>query len=187
MWWYKYGVVDMKVLVAYSSGYGTTKEVSEKIAGILNDNGGLHVTVQSIDDVADLNSYDAIIVGSSVRADRPLANVRDFFARHNSELSQKHVAIFAVCLAANSAAGRDKVKKEYISQITTKYPELEPISIEAFGGKIDFENLNPVMRQLMKRVLEKTGIPTFGSVDTRDWSLIEAWATDLRDRLHHAA
>ena len=187
MWWYKYGLEIMKVLVTYSSGYGTTKEVSEKIAEILDDNGGFGVTVKSIDDVSNINEFDAVIVGSSVRADRPLANVRDFFARHNSELTQKHLAIFAVCLAANCTEGREKVKQEYISQITKKYPELEPMSTEAFGGKIDFEQLNPVMRQLMKSVLKKTGIQTEGSVDTRDWDFIESWAVELRERLQKAA
>ena len=186
MWWYKDGIIDMKVLLTYSSGFGTTKEVSEKIAEVLVD-GGIDVTIQSIDDVPNINEYDAVIVGSSVRADKPLANVRDFFARYNAELTKKHVAIFAVCLAANCQKGREKVKSEYISQITQRYPELNPISTEAFGGKIDFDHLNPVMQQLMKRVLVKTGIETEGSVDTRDWDFIESWAIELRGQLDKAA
>ena len=177
----------MKVLVTYSSGYGTTKEVSEKIAEILDENDALDVTVQSIDEVFDINEFDAVIVGSSVRADRPLANVRDFFARHNSALTKKHLAIFAVCLAANCSEGREKVKNEYISQITEKYPALKPISTEAFGGKIDFDQLNPVMQKLMKSVLVKTGIRTEGSIDTRNWDFIESWAIELRDILQKAA
>ncbi len=177
----------MRVLVTYSSGYGATKEVAEKIASILSEDPNLETITISIDDVDDIEGYDAIIVGSSVRADRPLANVRDFFAKHIELLTQKHVAIFAVCLAANNAQGREKVKREYISQITAKYPQLQPLSTEAFGGKIDFNQLNPVMQLLMKRVLEKTGIVTEGTVDTRDWSFIEAWAAGLRKQLKEAA
>jgi len=59
--------------------------------------------------------------------------------------------------------------------------------VEAFGGKIDFDKLNPVMRKLMRHVLEKSGLPVDGSVDTRDWSLIEQWALSLRDELTAAA
>lgn len=173
----------MNVLVTYSSGYGSTKEVAEKIGAIFDEKGGVNVTIESIDAVTDIDSFDAVIVGSSVRADRPLANVRDFFARHNEELTTKSVALFAVCLAASSSEGRDKVKREYLSQITEKYPDLKLIGKEAFGGKIDFEKLNDVMRQLMKRVLEKTGIESEGTVDTRDWEFIEAWATDIYGRL----
>lgn len=177
----------MKVLITYSSGYGTTKEIAERIAQILSSSDDLLVTVQSVDDVIDITDFAAVIIGTSVRADRPLANVRDFFAQHNVELAKKHLAIFAVCLAANCSEGRDKVKRDYIAQITDKYPDLKPLSTEAFGGKIDFEQLNPVMQQLMKRVLAKIGIESEGSVDTRDWDFIESWAVELRDRLRKAA
>ncbi|MBN1560170.1 flavodoxin domain-containing protein [candidate division KSB1 bacterium] len=177
----------MKVLVTYSSGYGATKEVAEKIAKILDNTAGLVVTVMSIDAVSGIHEYDAVIVGSSVRADRPLANVRDFFARYNSELAQKQLAIFVVCLAANCAEGCERVKNEYIAQITARYPRLNPIGTEAFGGKIDFDQLNPVMQQLMKSTLKKIGIETEGSVDIRNWDLIEAWAFELRTKLQKAA
>ncbi len=187
MWWTKYGFLNMNVLVAYSSGYGSTKEVAEKIAEILHEKGGVNVTVSSVDDINGLDDFEAVIVGSSVRADRPLANVRDFFARHNEELTKKPVALFAVCLAANCSEGRDKVKREYLSQITEKYPDLKLIGKEAFGGKIDFDQLNDVMQTLMRRVLAKTGIESEGSVDTRDWDFIEAWAIKIHDRLHRAA
>jgi len=176
----------MNILITYSSGYGATKEVAEKVSSVLAGEPGFKITTISIDDVETIHDYDAVIVGSSVRADRPLANVRDFFARYAELLTKKHVAIFAVCLAANNECGREKVKREYISQITEKYPALAPLRTEAFGGKIDFEKLNPVMQQLMKRVLEKTGISTQGTVDTRDWGFIESWAVDLRQQLAKA-
>ena len=177
----------MNVLMTYSSGYGSTKEVAERISKILAEESGLKITISSIDDIDGIQDYDAIVVGSSVRADRPLANVRDFFAKNSKILLQKHVALFAVCLAANCSEGREKVKREYLSQITDKYPDLNPLRTEAFGGKIDFDQLNPVMQQLMKRVLDKTGIKSEGTVDTRDWEFIESWAIDLREQLSTAA
>lgn len=177
----------MKILVAYSSGYGTTREVSERIATVLREEGGVDVGVSSIDDVGTIDEFDVVVVGSSVRADKPMANVRDFFMRYNRELQQKRLAIFTVCLAASCQEGRNKVKQEYISQITSRHPKLKPISTEAFGGKIDFDKLNPVMRQLMRRVLEKTGVESEGTVDTRDWTFIESWAVKLRNQLRHAA
>jgi menaquinone-dependent protoporphyrinogen IX oxidase len=75
------------------------------------------------------------------------------------------------------------VKREYLGQITEKYPDLNFFAMEAFGGKIDFDRLNPVMQNLMKHVLAKTGLPVTGSVDTRDWDFIENWAQDLAEKL----
>jgi menaquinone-dependent protoporphyrinogen IX oxidase len=169
----------MKALIAYSSGYGATEEVSQEIGRVLQQQNGLQVDVVSIDEVNGIKDYDVIIVGSSVRAERPLANVRDFFRRYRFLLPTKYVALFAVCLAAKDEEGRKKVKKEYLSQIIDKYPDLKVVASEAFGGKIDFDKLNPVMQNLMHRVLDKTGIPTFGSVDTRDWNFIRGWAESL--------
>jgi menaquinone-dependent protoporphyrinogen IX oxidase len=173
----------MHILVTYSSGYGSTREISEDIARILQEETTFKVDTQSIDLVEKIDGYDGIVVGSSVRAQRPLANVRDFFNRYKFELAKKKVALFAVCLTANCAEGREKVYDDYLSQITKKYPDLKPIAIEAFGGKIDFNKLNPVMQSLMRRVLEKTGLPTEGSIDTRDWDFIRNWAVQLRGKL----
>jgi len=173
----------MKILVTFSSGLGSTEEVSQEIANVLAEDSHLKVEVISIDEVKSIGRYDSVIVGSSVRADRPLANVRDFFAAHRYELLKKKFALFAVCLAANNEEGRNKVKREYLSQILDKYPSLDPIGVEAFGGKINFDQLNPVMQGLMRHVLAKTGLPTTGSVDTRDWNFIRNWAKMLREKL----
>jgi menaquinone-dependent protoporphyrinogen IX oxidase len=173
----------MKILVTYSSGFGTTREISEEIARILLQESSFHIDTMSIDKVEGVGEFDGVIIGSSVRADKPLANVRDFFNRFRSELALKKVALFAVCLTANCEKGRQKVFSDYLSQITDKYSEIKPISIEAFGGKIDFNKLNPVMQNLMRRVLEKTGLPTGGSIDTRDWNFIRNWALALKDKL----
>lgn len=167
-------------MIAYSSGLGSTKEVAQEIGNVLASEASFEVTVQSVDDVGDIHNYDAVVVGSSVRADRPLANVRDFISRYRFALPQKKVALFAVCLSANNKAGKQKVIDEYLSQITEKYPQIKPVSLGAFGGQIDFDQLNSVMQMLMEKVLEKTGIPTTGSVDTRDWDYIRSWAEKLK-------
>ena len=72
----------MKILIAYSSGYGATQEVSNEIGKVLSEEKDFDVDVLSIDTIESIDSYDSIIIGTSVRADRPLANVRDFVATH---------------------------------------------------------------------------------------------------------
>ncbi|HNR66892.1 MAG TPA: flavodoxin domain-containing protein [bacterium] len=173
----------MKVLMAYSSGFGTTKEIAEKLADILAEPEKIKVEILPIDQIGDLKEFDAIVVGTSVRADRPTANVRDFFTIHHRELIDKKVALFVVCLSANCREGREKVKHEAIQQIIEKYPDIQPLSIEAFGGRIDFDRLNPVMQSLMKKVLLKSGLPDQGSIDTRDWAFIAQWGEALKAKL----
>jgi menaquinone-dependent protoporphyrinogen oxidase len=172
----------MKVLVIYSSGYGSTKEIAEKIIEIFQEQQTIQATLSSIDNVEKIDEFDGIIIGSSVRADLPMANVRDFLARERFVLPGKKVAFFAVCLAANCDNGREEIKKNFIMPVFNKYPDIKLLSMEAFGGKIDFDKLNPVMKNLMIKVLKKTGLPTTGSVDTRDWDFIKGWAIDTRQK-----
>lgn len=173
----------MKILVTYSSGYGTTQEVAEEIKTILSEEKSFEVDLISIDDVKDIRPYDSVVLGSSVRAEHPMANVIDFLALHRHELQDKAVAFFLVCLSANCELGREEVKNKFLPVFQQRFPQIKPVAAEAFGGKIDFNRLNPVMQNLMRRVLEKSGLPSEGSVDTRDWSYIRQWAAELRATL----
>jgi menaquinone-dependent protoporphyrinogen oxidase len=177
----------MKILLAYSSGYGATKEVAQVIALVLHDEYQLSVDVHPISYQESIEEYEAIIIGSSVRADHPLANTRDFFAAHRLELLNKKVALFMVCLTASTPEGKEKVKREYISQILSKYPDLKPVSVEAFGGKVDFARLNPVMQQLVKSVMKQAGVSPSQSMDARNWQEIKEWARSLAEKLKPAA
>jgi menaquinone-dependent protoporphyrinogen IX oxidase len=174
----------MKVLLTFSSGYGTTKEVAEEIANVFQNEYQLQVDLQPIDDMARLSDYDVIVVGSSVRADNPLANTSDFFALHNKELLKKKFALFMVCLTAGTAEGKIKVKRDYLSKILLKYPALSPIGVEAFGGRIDFAKLNPVMQQLVKTVMRKAGVCPDASLDARNWDEIRQWARVLAEKIN---
>lgn len=173
----------MKILITYSSGYGTTREVAEKIGHHLGEEPLLQVDMISVDDITNISDYEAVILGTSVRAEHPMANIVDFITAHRYELEKKHVALFLVCLVGHTEEGREKIKQEYLPRLFGRYPQIQPVAVEAFGGKIDFDRLNPVMQSLMRRVLQNSCLPTEGSVDTRDWDSITRWAIMLREKL----
>ena len=174
---------SIKILITYCSGYGATFEIAQKVGDFLALESSLSVHVEPIQYGQNIDEYDVVIVGSSVRADKVLAITRDFFAEHYDTLLQKKVAFFLVSLTANSPEGREKVKKEFFPQITDKFPKINYLAMAAFGGKIDFNRLNPVMQNLVRHVLAKTGLDTNGSIDTRDWNYITNWARSLCDEI----
>src|SRR3954447_17805409 len=55
----------MKILVAYASEHGATREIAEHIGRALGD-AGLDVDVRDADDVNDVAPYDAAVIGSAV-------------------------------------------------------------------------------------------------------------------------
>jgi menaquinone-dependent protoporphyrinogen IX oxidase len=169
-----------KILVTYSSGYGATREVGEEIARVVRREKPLDVDLVSIDKVESVELYHSVIIGTSIRADTILANTKDFFAANKEILSERNVAFFMVCLTASTEEGKLQVMQDYLPQITDSFPLVKLISTNAFGGKIDYGKMNPVMQNLAKRVVEeKTGEPSNGSFDARNWQHIKDWAIDL--------
>ena len=172
-----------KVLVTYSSGYGSTKEVAEEVATIIANQNNFLVDVKNIDLCSVIDEYDSIIIGSSVRADRPLANTRDFIAEHKYELKDKRVALFVVSITASTPEGVDVAKTELSAHLIERYPWISPISIAAFGGRIVFEKLNPVMQSLVRNVMKEKGVNGNGSFDARNWDEIRSWAKKVAFKL----
>lgn len=168
-----------EILVAYSSGYGATKEVAEEIAKVLAEQLECNITTKSIHECDDINGYDAIVLGSSVRADKPLANARDFFSIHRHDLSRKKLALFVVSITASTPDGIEIAKRDYATQLHDRYPWLAPMSVAAFGGKVDFSKLNPVMQSLVRNVMKEKGVGGNGSFDARNWDDIREWAGKL--------
>ncbi len=167
------------VLITYSSGYGATREVAEEIGKILKDQADFNITSKSIHECDSIEDYDAIVLGSSVRADKPLANARDFFSTHRFELTDKKLALFVVSITASTPEGVEIAKKDYVGQLHERYPWLSPVSVAAFGGKVDFDKLNPIMQSLVRNVMKEKGVNGNGSFDARNWDDIRAWAKQI--------
>ena len=55
----------MTVLVTAASKHGATREIAKEIARVLDEH-GLSTELLDIDDVSDLSSYQAYIVGSGI-------------------------------------------------------------------------------------------------------------------------
>lgn len=177
------GTQEKNVLITYSSGYGATKEVAEEIGQVLQEHKHFKITSKSIQDCDSIEDFDAIVLGSSVRADKPLANARDFFSTHRYNLTEKKLALFVVSITASTPEGVDVAKNEYVTQLHERYPWLSPVSVAAFGGKVDFEKLNPIMQILVRNVMKEKGVDGNGSFDARNWDDIRAWAKQLAFKL----
>ena len=172
-----------KILVTYSSGYGATKEVAEEVANVLKNYPEFKVVTQGIHECEHVDEFDAIILGSSIRADKPLANARDFFSTHRFTLAEKKIALFVVSITAATPTGVEIAEKTYVTQLHDRYPWLSPISVAAFGGKIDFDKLNPVMQNLVRNVMKEKGVNGNGSFDARNWDDIRAWADSVASKI----
>ncbi|NLO73695.1 MAG: hypothetical protein GX100_06235 [candidate division WS1 bacterium] len=171
----------MRVLIAYASGFGATAEVAKEIGKVLAESHT--VEVQPMAKVQSLAPFDAVLLGSSIRAGRWLGGLPRFLQRFRRELETTPFAIFAVALTARTLEGSRRLLAESLPQLLQRFPELEPFASQAFGGVLDYDRYNLAVRMVMRRVAQSEGLPTSGLQDFRDWQAIRAWAQELSQQL----
>lgn len=174
----------MKALVIFGTRYGTAKEISEKIVEILKDE-NLEVDLINSDDKTNLavDNYDLVVVGSGIKMGKWTKNTLNFLKKNRKELSNRKVALFVSCGAANEEKNKAEAQEKYLDNVAAKYLDSEPVSTGLFGGIYDPNADHGLLYKLVKRNIEKEMIkmgqdPT-KKHDYRDWDAITQWTIDL--------
>ena len=97
-----------------------------------------------------------MIVGGGVRGGRVYGKALKFL---ENDLTGKKVAFFVSSSWAGTPGSYVNAKAKFIEKTLTKYPKINPVSTEAFGGRI---------RYFRKTMLDNT-----------DLAKVEVWAEEL--------
>lgn len=165
-----------KILVTYATAAGSTAGVAEAIGQALAGD-GVAVDVRMAKEVADLSAYCAVVVGSGIRAGNVYKDTLAFLERHQAALSQMPVAYFVVCMtmADDTEEHRSQVAA-YVDQMRAKVPQVEPVGVGLFAGKMDYKALPLPLRLVMKAMKSEEG-------DYRNWGAIREWVDSVRPAL----
>jgi menaquinone-dependent protoporphyrinogen oxidase len=167
------------VLVVYATRYGSTQEVAEQVATTLRES-GLAADVQPARQVRALEGYRAVVVGAPLYIGRLLKDARRFLAQHREALADRPVAVFA--LGPTRAAEEDwEAVRSQMEQELDKYPWLEPVAVQLFGGKYDPAKLR--FPDSLLATFPASPLHQMPASDLRDWEAIRAWASGLAAKL----
>jgi len=86
--------VSARVLVAYATKLGSTKEIAETMAHVLRDQGHLAVALPARE-VHSLAEFDAVILGSAVYAAHWQRDARRFTERFHDDLKARPLWLFS--------------------------------------------------------------------------------------------
>ena len=154
------------VLVSFASRHGSTREVAETVALTLRER-GLRVELAPATEVADVSSHDGVVLGSALYTGRVHRDARRFLKRHRAALSQLRLAVFAMgprtLDESDVAQSRTQLEREL-----ARVPEIQPVSIEIFGGVVDPAKLHFPFNRMP-------------ATDARDWDAIRNWADEIAD------
>jgi menaquinone-dependent protoporphyrinogen oxidase len=169
-----------RILVAYASRFGTTGGVAESIGQVFCEKGET-VDIRHIKNIGDLSPYDAVIIGSAVRSSKWLPEAIQFVQDNRKSLSRIPVAYFLTCLAmARQEPSAQNTARTYMDTVLKEVPEIKPVDTGVFGGVLDYQKMNFIMRAVMKSKMKDKGI-TAG--DYRDWNRIRSWAKHVTPKL----
>ena len=171
-----------QILVAYSTKYGSTREVAEAIAESLRA-ASIPVYVQPAREVRTLEGYRAVVVGTALRIGHWYKDTDAFLTEHRAALGALPVAVFALGPTQGSPEDADwKACRANVDQeLATKAAWLKPVAVEMFGGKYDPAKL----RGLDKLIAWLPASPLKGmpATDVRDFAAIRGWAESLAVKL----
>ena len=156
----------MKILLTASSRHGTTDEVAAVIAEQLRT-AGLEVVQAQPEDVADVEGYDAFVLGSAVYMTRWTEEAVDFTRRFSGALRDHPVWAFSVGLS-----GLPKGKIADPNRIGPVLLSIEPEDHITFSGRFDPGSLN-----VRERTIARLGGATEG--DFLDLDAVRAWGASI--------
>jgi menaquinone-dependent protoporphyrinogen oxidase len=130
----------MKVLVAYAGKTGTTKKCVDYIKMISTEEVELYDAKEGKQ--IDINNYDIIIMGGSIRIGVMDNSIRNF-ARLN-DFSEKKVGLFVVCGVSENS---DKY-------LRTNFPDITPHNESCFGGEFQLGKFRGMEKMVIKRAIK---------------------------------
>ncbi len=165
----------MPILIAYASRYGATREIAETIGRVLRERGSA-VDVRPAAEVARLEGYRAVVLGSALYSGGWLEDARELLESFQEDLSVLPVWLFS----SGPTVPGDPVEAlggwAYPEELRSLVAVVRPLDIALFAGKIDPDVLN-LQDWLINRSMR--GV----SGDFRNFARVEAWATHIADRL----
>jgi menaquinone-dependent protoporphyrinogen oxidase len=168
-----------KILLLYSTVDGYTKKIATKIQSVLKEQ-HQELTLWPIDEAINLEAYDKIIIGASIRYGKHHKNVYTFIQEHQKLLEAKPNAFFSVNIVARKPGKNQPHNNPYLIKFL-KQIAWQPKNLAVFAGKLDYQHYGIFDRQMIRFIMWMTKGPTDPSsvIEFTDWSEVERFARSI--------
>ena len=156
----------MTVLVTVASRHHSTLEIGQAIGRALAER-GIPTDVVPAEEVDDVLSYEAVVLGSGVYAGNWLAPARDLVARCTMQLRERPVWFFS-----SGPMGDPPVPAGEPAGVAALKDLIRPLDHRVFSGRLTGDGLG-----LGEKLIVKAVRAPFG--DYRDWPAVDAWAAEI--------
>jgi menaquinone-dependent protoporphyrinogen oxidase len=167
--------MDRRILVAYATKYGATREIAEKIGETLRQ-AGLPADVVPVEHVRDISPYHSVILGSAVYIFHWRKEAVQFLKKHERALANRPVWLFS----SGPLSEGDPIEQldgwRFPAAQQAIADHIQPREIAVFHGVLNLSKLNPIEKWMMEKFVGQGG-------DYRDWDAIKSWAMSIAEAL----
>jgi len=154
---------DKKCAVLYATWCGSSRDaavwISEGMGGIAD--------VFDVRENPDLNRFDHIVIGGSIRSGATRKELQDYIAKNKGMLKNKIRALFAVCGNGEKPVGPAQ-KTALIDNHLAKLCEVGDLPSKVFNGRITKSLMDPENRKRMEEMY-----PKFAGKQLEDYDLLK--------------
>jgi menaquinone-dependent protoporphyrinogen oxidase len=167
--------MNKRVLIIFGSKYGSTAEIANKIGQVLQES-GLDTDVTPAKSANKPDTYDAVVLGSSVNVGSWRKESAKYLRDNLQELKTKAVWIFS----SGPTGEGDPVELAQGWRVPKNLKviinSIQPRNVTVFHGNVDVTKLSRLHKWMIGKVEAPVG-------DFRDWDAIARWAKSIADAL----
>ncbi|MHB1484745.1 MAG: flavodoxin domain-containing protein [Saccharofermentanales bacterium] len=162
-----------KVLIAYVTKTGTTKNAADEIAAVLQEN-GFETDVVPFAEVMKIEDYDAVIIGAPINGMNWHPDASAFVAKHQIELNRVPTSYYFMSYILFQGCG---FWKKAINKSLDKVSLIvKPVKVGKFGGKLGKEF--PAFARILFGVKKDSPIDLTDNTAVRKWA--DEWVTLIK-------
>ena len=165
-----------KTAIIYSSTDGHTVKICEKIIEIIKHESIISLSSIEEADSLDLESFDFILVGASIRYGNHKANLFSFIKNNLESLNKKDTAFFNVNAVARKEDKNTPATNPYLIKFLKKVA-WKPSLLEVFAGKISYPKYHFFDKHMIRFIMWMSKGPTNPSkvFEFTDWKKVESF------------
>jgi len=169
-----------KRLIIYSTTDGQTKLICERIKNLSKFNNETKLLEIDKAKKEDLQPYEVIIIGASIRYGKHSPTVLKFVNENIHNLNRKKSVFFSVNVVARKEEKNLPETNPYIIKFL-KLTKWNPYKKAVFAGKIDYPKYSFLDKQIIRLIMFITKGPTdtSKSYEFTDWSKVDDFTREI--------
>lgn len=167
--------MEKKVLIAYASKYGATKEIAEKVGEVLKQE-GIPTDVLSVKKVKNPADYKDIVIGCAMYIGMWRKEGANFLKNNEKLLTERRVWIFSTGPSGKGDPVKLLKGERAGFNVKSIIERIKPRDTAVFHGYLNEKKMNFIEKWVVKRVGGGFG-------DFRDWDMITGWAKKVAQEM----